>query len=106
MCFKFSEDVLAPRNWPAGVSPLRLRLTQKGLPLSIITVLSCLGLQELDKLVKDGSKCSAQEGANPVNPVRRAKVERNQVRAEGPGRVQGSTGIVDTGQPIISSQHT
>lgn len=98
------SEVLAPQICQPGVNPLRaLRLLsrQKGLSLSIIAVLSSLGLQELDELVENSSKCSAQEGANPVNPVRTAKVERDQVRAEGPGRVKRTTGVIDTRQPVI-----
>lgn len=89
-------------RWQLSVVSFQLPLGQKGLSLSVITVLSSLGLQELDELVEDGSKCSAQKGANPVNPVCRAKVERDQVGAEGPGRVERTTGVVDTGQPVIT----
>lgn len=74
---------------------------QKRLSLSIITVLSSLRLQELDELVEDSGNGSSQEGADPVNPVRRAKVEGDQVGAEGSSRVQRTTSVVDTGQPVI-----
>lgn len=89
-------------RWQFSVISFCLPSRQKGLSLSIITVLSSLGLQELDELVEDSSKCSTQKGANPVDPVRRAKVERDQVGAEGPRRVEGTTGVVDTRQPIIT----
>ena len=100
----WSSEVLAPQISQPGVNPLRpfrLLSRQEGLSLSIIAVLSSLGLQELDKLVEDSSKCSAQEGADPVNPVRTAKVERDQVRTESPGRVKRTTGVIDTRQPVI-----
>lgn len=88
-------------RWQLSVISSWLSLRQKGLSLSIITVLSSLGLQELDELVENGSKCSSQKWANPVNPVSRAKVERDQVGTEGPRRVERTTSVVDAGQPVI-----
>jgi len=70
-----------------GVIPFHLLLGQKRLSLSIVTVLSSLRLQELDELVKDSGNGSAQEGTNPVDPVRRAKVECDQVGPESSSRV-------------------
>lgn len=39
-----------------------------------------------------------KEGSHPVNPVVDTKIKSNQIRAEGPGRIQAASGIVDTGE--------
>lgn len=93
--------MLASQICQSSLTPFCLLSGEKGLSLSIITVLGSLGLQELDELVEDGSKRGPQKGTDPVDPVSRAKVERDQVGAESPGRVQRTTGVVDSGQPII-----
>lgn len=85
-----------------GDIPLRLRSGQKRLSFGVVAVLSSLSLQELDELVEDRGNGGAQEGTDPVDPVRRAKVEGDQVRSESPSRVQGATSVVDSGQPVTS----
>lgn len=99
------------------------RLGQEGLSLVIVGILLVLGLQELDELVEargdgctwyvkvsvvtfwqgrfsgSGGKLTKQR-SNPVDPVSSTEIQSNQIRAKGPGRVEGTTCVVNTRQPI------
>lgn len=101
------------------------RLGQEGLSLVIVGNLLVLSLQKLDELVEargDGctwcGKVSAvafwqgrtsgsrgkltKQRSNPVNPVSSTEVQGNQIRAKGPGGVEGTTCVVNTRQPVRS----